>query len=105
MPETKNTYQQILKSTALFGGVQVFTIIISIIRSKFIAIFMGSFGMGISGMLLSTLNLISGITILGLENSAVKFISENKSNYEKQSKIVIVLRKISWNHLIQCHLL
>lgn len=96
MPETKNTYHQILKSTALFGGVQVFTIILSIIRSKFIAIFIGPFGMGISGMLLSTLNLISGITILGLENSAVKFISENKSNYEKQSKIIIVLRKILW---------
>jgi len=45
MSEQPNSYKQIVKATSLFGGVQVFNIIISIIRSKFIAVLLGPTGM------------------------------------------------------------
>lgn len=80
MSESKSSYLQILKTTSLFGGVQFFTIIISIIRTKLIAIFIGPAGMGIATLLNSTINIISGITGLGIETSAVKHISGTYKN-------------------------
>lgn len=36
--ENRNSYKQSLKATSLFGGVQIFNILIQIIRSKFAAV-------------------------------------------------------------------
>ena len=80
MSESKSSYLQILKTTSIFGGVQFFNIIISIIRTKLIAIFIGPAGMGITTLLNSTINIISGITGLGIETSAVKHISGTYKN-------------------------
>ncbi|MGQ7946788.1 oligosaccharide flippase family protein [Flavobacterium sp. WC2509] len=80
MSESRSPYLQILKTTSLFGGVQFFNIIISIIRTKFIAIFIGPAGMGIATLLNSTINIVSGITSLGIETSAVKHISGSYKN-------------------------
>ena len=52
--EQKSSYRQIVKATSLFGGVQFFQIIISVIRSKFVAILLGPAGMGIVGLLTAT---------------------------------------------------
>lgn len=76
MSDQKNSYQHILKMTSLFGGVQFFSIIISIIRAKLIAIFIGPAGMGLITLLNSTINMIGGISGLGIETSAIKNISE-----------------------------
>jgi O-antigen/teichoic acid export membrane protein len=83
--ESKSSYLQILRTTSLFGGVQFFNIIISIIRTKLIAIFIGPAGMGIATLLNSTLNIISGITGLGIETSAVKHISGSYKNDDLNS--------------------
>ncbi|MFK1880757.1 hypothetical protein ACIXEK_02480 [Bacteroides fragilis] len=40
-------YRTILKGTAIFGGVQVFNIVINLIRGKLVALFLGPEGMGI----------------------------------------------------------
>ena len=58
MSEQQSAYRQIIKVTSLFGGVQVINIIVSIIRSKFIAVFLGPVGMGISGLLISTTSIM-----------------------------------------------
>ena len=75
MNDDRQSYRKVLNATSLFGGVQVINIIISLVRSKVIALLIGPFGMGISSLLLSTMRLINGITNLGLERSAVKDIS------------------------------
>ena len=54
MHAQQSSYRQIMKATSLFGGVQIFQIIISVIRSKFVAILLGPSGMGIVGLLAST---------------------------------------------------
>lgn len=98
MSENNVFYKHILKSTTLFGGVQAVTALISIIRSKIIALLLGPSGIGIAGLLNSAINLISGFTSMGLETSAVKFISQKKlekSQYNV-SKIIAVLKKILW---------
>lgn len=85
MSDSKASYLQIVKTTSLFGGVQFFNIIISIIRTKLIAIFIGPAGMGIAALLNSTINIISGITGLGIETSAVKHISGSYKNDDLNS--------------------
>jgi len=96
MSETHNSYRQILKSTSLFGGVQIVNIVISIIRSKFVAILVGPLGMGIAGLLNSTLNVVSEITKLGLDTSAVKEIALLNNDKEKLHRIISALRRIIW---------
>lgn len=98
MSEDQSSYRQIMKATSLFGGVQVFNILISIIKSKFVAVLLGPAGMGISGLLTSTISLISGITNFGLGTSAVKNIAEANStgNNERIATVVIVLQRLVW---------
>tara|TARA_B100000809_G_scaffold266928_1_gene333144 strand:- start:7380 stop:8879 length:1500 start_codon:yes stop_codon:yes gene_type:complete len=98
MTEHKHSYRNVLNATSLFGGVQVINIIISLIRSKVIAMLIGPLGMGISSLLLSTMQLINGITNLGLERSAVKDISlaNNDSDTESVAKTIGILKKLVW---------
>lgn len=98
MSETKKTYRQIIMVTSLFGGVQIFSIIISLIRSKIIAILLGPLGMGIAGLLNSTINLIGGFTKLGLDTSAVKEISsaQTSKDVDKTPLIVSSLNRLVW---------
>ncbi len=96
--EQQSSYRQIMKATSLFGGVQVFQIIIQVIRSKFVAVLLGPAGMGIVGLLTSTLGLIAGITNFGLSTSAVKDIAEahGTENETRVATVIIVLRRLVW---------
>lgn len=98
MTENKESYRSVLKATSLFGGVQVVNILIAIARSKCIALFIGPTGMGIASLLNSTIGLISGVTNLGLDRSAVKDISfaHKQDDTAKVSKIVSVLKLLVW---------
>jgi len=94
----ENAYRQIFKTTSIFGGVQVFNIIINIIRSKFIAIFLGPAGMGIAGLFTSTITIITNLTNFGLSTSSVKNVAAaNATGDEKRISVVIgVLRRLVW---------
>ncbi|WP_406842945.1 O-antigen translocase [Flavobacterium soyae] len=96
MTDSKKSYQQILKTTSLFGGVQFFSILISIIRTKLIAVFIGPAGMGIIALLNSTLSVLSSISGLGIETSAVKSISENfnKDDIRMVSITIRIVKRI-----------
>jgi len=98
MSENQSSYRQIMKATSIFGGVQVFNIIIQVIRSKFVAVLLGPSGMGIMGLLTSTTGIISSLTNFGLGTSAVKDISSALgSDNEKRIRIVItVVRRLVW---------
>ena len=98
MSEHQSTYRQIAKATSLFGGVQAFQIIITIIKSKFVAILLGPTGMGIVGLLTSTTGLITGLTNFGLGTSAVKDISEANGTQDeiRISTVISVMRRLVW---------
>jgi len=72
MSEDKSSYRQIMKATSIFGGVQVFQILIGIIRSKFIAALLGPAGMGLAGLLQAGTGMIAGQINFGLSSSAIK---------------------------------
>ena len=69
-------YKSIFKATSIFGGVQVFNILITLIRSKAVALLIGTAGMGLNGLFMSSLNLIKTISSLGVSESAVRDISK-----------------------------
>jgi O-antigen/teichoic acid export membrane protein len=98
MNNSRSSYRQIVKATSLFGGVQVFNIIISIVRSKFVALFLGPSGMGIVSLLTTTTSLISGLTNFGLGVSAVKDIaSANEAgNKVRIATVIIVFKRWMW---------
>jgi len=98
MTEQQSSYRQIMKATSLFGGVQVFNILIQIIRSKFVAVLLGPAGMGIMGLLTSTTGIITNITNFGLGTSAIKDIAAAfGTNDEKRIGIVVTaFRRMVW---------
>lgn len=98
MKKNEASYRQIMKATSLFGGVQVFNILISIVRSKIIAILLGPAGMGIAGLFTSTTGLISAMTNFGLGTSAIRNVAEaNESgNRTRVAKVVTVFRRLLW---------
>src|SRR3954451_24297334 len=98
MVSKQSSYRQIMKATSIFGGVQVFNIIISIIRSKFIAILLGPAGMGIAGLLTSTIGLIGSITNFGLGSSAVRnvAVAVAAEDNDKIKTTVSIIRRLVW---------
>ena len=96
--ENKSSYRSIFKATSLFGGVQVYQILIQIIKSKFIAVLLGPAGVGIMGLYQSGLQLIQQFSSMGLSQSAVRDVSEaNGSNdIQRIAKTVTVVRKLVW---------
>lgn len=98
MNKSQTSYQQIFKSTSLFGAVQIFNIIIVITRSKFIAVLLGPIGMGIAGLLNSTTGLIGALTNFGLGTSAVKNVAaaNAKGDNEYVAKVVTIFRRLVW---------
>lgn len=98
MAEASNSYKQVLKATSVFGGVQVFTILIQVIRSKCIAILLGPAGMGIAALLYSTINIIGSITNFGLARSAVKNVAVSfaSGDEKKLATTATVFKKLVW---------
>ena len=98
MTDSKFSYLRIIRATSIFGGVQFFNILVSIVRAKLIAIFIGPAGMGIISLLNSALNMVSGITGLGIETSAIKHISEQykEDDLNSVSSIITVVKKIAF---------
>lgn len=96
--ETQSSYRSIFKATSLFGGVQVYTILIQIIKSKVIAVLLGPFGVGIQGLYQSALDLVKQATSLGISQSAVRDVAEanGSGDIKRISRTVTVLRRIVW---------
>jgi O-antigen/teichoic acid export membrane protein len=91
-----NQHKTILKATGVFGMMQVMKMIISIIGSKFVAVFLGPIGIGTVGLLTNTLNIIMSISSFGIATTSVREIavSATDENPEKLSETISVLQKI-----------
>lgn len=87
----ENSFRSILKGTSIFGGVQVFNIVVSAVRLKFVAIFLGPAGMGIAGLFNSTSLTIQQFASLGINLALTKEIGQSK---EDDCKVVEILSAI-----------
>ncbi len=90
----ENSFRNILKGTSIFGGVQVFNILISAIRLKFVAVILGPSGMGVAGLFNSVSLTIQQFTSLGLNLSVVKEIGKNKENDSRLADVLAAIRPL-----------
>ncbi len=98
MKSKENSYNQILKSTGIVGGSQIFIILISIVKTKIIAILLGPSGVGVVGMYQSVVDLVKNITGFGINFSGVKDIAaaHSSGDIERIGKSLKVLKFWAW---------
>ena len=76
----------------LFGGVQVVSILCSILRAKLVAMWIGPVGVGLMSIWNMTVETISSATQLGLRDSAVRLLAAD-SNQSARARIAIAIRR------------
>lgn len=97
MSEDQNIKKS-FKATTLFGGVQVFSILVSVVRSKIVALLIGPVGIGLVELYNSTVNLIGSFTNFSIGVSAVRDVSvAYKSGDENKFRhMVSLFSRIVW---------
>lgn len=92
------SYRRIVKATGIFGGVQMVGILCSLIKTKFIALWLGAEGVGILGLYNTSVEMITALTGLGLRNSAVRDVSRatEGSDERKLAETKAIVRRWSW---------
>lgn len=90
-----HSYDRIIKSTGIFGGVQIVTALVGIMKTKIVAVLLGAEGVGLYGLLQSTISMISSLSNVGLSNSAVREIAQYDQNEDAQSigSTIVVIKK------------
>ena len=95
--QTSN-YRNIFKATSLFGGVQVYQILVGILKQKFVAILLGTTGMGIQSLFQSAIHIVQSVTSMGLSQSAVRDVSEARGANDtlRIGRTVAIVRRLVW---------
>ena len=91
---SENSYKSILKGTSLFGGVQIFQILINWARGKCVAVLLGTDGMGISALFTSSSNTIQKFASLGLNLAIVREMAESSNDKENASRFIALSLRI-----------
>ncbi len=71
-----NSFRGILRNTSIFGGVQVFLILVNLIRGKLVALILGPEGMGVSSLFSSAGYTLVQTSSLGLNLAVVKEVAQ-----------------------------
>lgn len=77
---------------------QVYNILIQVIKSKFIAVLLGPIGVGIQGLYTSGIDMVKNLTSFGLESSAVRNVAEanGTGDGKRVGTVVKALRRLVW---------
>ncbi|HCO67860.1 MAG TPA: O-antigen flippase [Dysgonomonas sp.] len=91
LAENKKSYEQIIRSTGIFGGSQVIIVILGIIRNKILAVWLGTAGIGLISIFQNIIDLIKSVSGIGIETGGVREIASVSQSGNKE----IVIRNIS----------
>lgn len=96
-PVKKQSYGQILKSSAIIGGSSAINIVSGIVRTKAMAVLLGPGGVGLMGLYSSIADLARSITGMGINSSGVRQIAEAVATGEQEriARTAAVLRRAS----------
>ena len=92
---TENSYRNILRRITAFGGVQLFNIFVALVRGKFVAMFLGPEGMGISSLFTSSTDTLRQFAGLGLNLSIVKEVSAAKDDADAMGQVMAVAVRLT----------
>lgn len=95
--ENHSGYQQAFKAFSILGSIQILIICISVIKSKFIAVFLGASGLGLIGLFQTTIDFTSALTGLGINFSSIRNIAAaiGENNLAKAFRITKIITKLS----------
>lgn len=91
----ENSYRSILKGTSLLGGVQILQILVNLVRGKFVAIFLGPDGMGVSSLFASSSNTINQISSLGLNMAIIKEVAASSDDVNASRHVLTVALRLT----------
>lgn len=91
---SENSYKNILKGTSMFGGIQVFQILINWARGKCVAVLLGTEGMGISALFTSSSNTLQKFASLGLNLAIVREMADGSKDKDSISHLTSLALKI-----------
>lgn len=97
MSDTKSA-KTTLKNTGLVGGSQLVSIVVNVVKTKFIAIFLGPGGVGLIQLFTTTLALLNSVFGLGLSFSGVRDVSESfgTGDMKKVARTKEILKSWAW---------
>lgn len=93
-----NDYRKILRNMSAFGGVQILCILINIVKGKFIAMFLGPSGIGVSQLLTSSINTVQQLASLGTDKASVREIAETRGESGDAAALPAIIATV--RHLI-----
>jgi enterobacterial common antigen flippase len=96
--EESTTYGQILKSSAIIGASSVINLLITMIRTKLMALLLGPSGIGLMSMYTAIADLAQSIGGMGISSSGVRQIAEavGSDDESKIARTAYVLRRTVW---------
>lgn len=98
-------YRRMLKATSAIAGAKVVTIVISVIRSKVLAMLLGPAGMGVIGLVTSSVEFARVIFGVGLDGATVRKIVDASSKddpdelertYRAAARMAVVIGLVAW---------
>jgi len=92
------SYGQIAKSTGIFGGFQLIYIVIGLLRTKVLALLLGTTGVGLAGLYQSVVDFVKTVAGMGLSFSSVKDIAQASESADENriAQTITVLRRLLW---------
>jgi antigen flippase len=96
-PPPKQSYRDILKSSAMIGGSSAINVCIGIVRTKAMAVLLGPAGYGMMGAYALIVELTRSVAQMGLNGSGVRQIADAVASGDtgRIARTVIVLRRLS----------
>ena len=90
-----STYRQIIKTTSLFGGVEIVRILSGLVQTKIVALLLGPAGVGVQNLYTTVLNMLSSFWGFGLQTSSVREIAQANATGDSVeiSKTIVTLRR------------
>lgn len=83
----------ILRSTALFSGAEILSVLCGVVRTKVIAVVAGAAGVGLLGILVSACDMAGAVVTSGLRTGGVRTIAS--AAVERHPEIIGLIRKIA----------
>lgn len=96
MKKEDTSYNQIIKTTSIFGGSQVIVALIGLVRNKIIAVLLGPVGIGILGIYQSIIDMMRTVSMLGMDTAGVKDIAEAASTDDRSDLYKVIARFNKW---------
>ena len=92
-----SSYGQILHSSLLIGGASAIGLLMSLIRTKAMAVLLGPAGFGLMGALTAISDLARSIAAVGINSSGVRQIAESAAtgDAERVARTAFVLRRVA----------